>query len=585
MKKFLLFFAFTNLVLFANAQYCLQVEYKEISAVAQVIIQKQKLKTSYKSVQKIERELECLVEKLRRNSFLSASLDTLIITENQCIAEIFVGEKMQFRQIVVEGISQEEIQASKVEKRFSGQSPFSMEAIFQYNKILSNHLWNTGYPFATVQLNEIAETPPLGAGGQEKIAKITVKKNNFITFDSIIIVGNLKLSKRYCYGYLGLKRGKPYNESLIKEIPSRLQALPFANLLRPPSISFGEDKAALYIYADKQKNNQFDGYLGVVPNDETSGKLLLTGSLTLELNNVFTHGERLKLNWKHIQVRSPYLDISADIPYLFASPFGIDGTFQLEKKDTNYLNLTALAGVRYYLKRDNYLRAYYQFKNSRLTNQSLLSELSTLPQNIDYDAHLYGLTLNFRKLDYIFNPRRGYAVALNTAVGQRFIIKNNSIEQSLYQNLQLSSTQLQLSGVADRYFPIKKRWVWYLGLKGGYMYGKQLFENELFRLGGLKTLRGFDEQSIFASSYVVLNNELRYIFGKRSYFQLFFDIASLEKNTLTDYVFDMPFGFGTGVSFDTKAGIFAFNYAIGRQMNNPLRIASGKITFGYTAVF
>jgi outer membrane protein assembly factor BamA len=454
-----------------------------------------------------------------------------------------------------------------------------MEDVFLYNKTVANHLWNAGYPFATVQMTEIEED------STGKTAKITVEKNNFITFDSIILVGNLKMSKRFCYGYLGLKHGKPYNESVVKDIPARLQALPFANLLRPPSVSFSEDKAVLFIYADKQKNNQFDGYLGIVPNDETSGKVLLTGSLTLDLNNIFTHGENLKLNWKRIQVLSQNLDISADLPYLFASPFGLDGAFQLEKKDTNYLNLNFLVGVRYFLKKDNYLRGYYQFKNSRLTNNATLAYLSALPQNIDYDAHLYGLALNLQKLDYVFNPRKGYVFAVNAALGKRIILKNIHIADSLYKDLQLSTLQMQLTGKADIYFPIKKRWVWYLGVKGGYMHGQQLFDNELFKIGGLKTLRGFDEQSIFASSYIILNNELRYIFGKRSYLQLFFDIAALEKNSFSQYVFDLPFGFGAGISFDTKAGIFAFNYAIGRQMNNPIRIASGKITFRYTALF
>jgi outer membrane protein assembly factor BamA len=453
-----------------------------------------------------------------------------------------------------------------------------MEDVFLHNKTISSRLWNTGYPFATAQMNGIEEDS-IG-----KTAKITVQKNNFITFDSIIVVGNLKMSRSFRYGYLDLKQGKPYNESVIKDIPSRLQALPFANLLRPPSVSFGQDKAALYIYADKQRDNQFDGYLGIVPNDETSGKVLITGSLALELSNVFTTGENLKLNWKQLQVLSPYLDIAADFPYLFGSPFGIDGAFQLEKKDTTYLNLNAAVGVRYFIQKNNYLRAYYQFKNSRLMGE-MLDYLSALPSNIDYDAHLYGLALNFQKLDYLFNPRKGYAFALNTALGQRVIVKNAHIADALYQDAQLSSTQIHLTGKADAYCPIKKRWVWYVGAKGGCLYGKQLFENEVFRIGGLKTLRGFDEQSIFASSYIILNNELRYIFGKRSYFQVFFDIATLEKNTTTEYIFDVPFGFGAGVSFDTKAGVFAFNYALGRQMNNSIRIASGKITFGYTAVF
>ena len=579
MNKASLFSLFFFLTLFANGQYHLQIVYKEISPEAQIIIQQQKIRPAYKSIQKIERKLELLVQELRRNSFLSASLDTVLVENNTCIAEIFIGEKMQFHQITVEGISQEEIQTFKMEKRFFRQTSFSMEAVFLYNKTLSNHLWNTGYPFATIQMNEIMED------SMGKTAKITVQKNNFINFDSIIVVGNLKISKRFCYGYLGLKRGKPYNESVVKDIPARMQELPFANLLRSPSVSFGEDKAVLFIYADRQKNNQFDGYLGVVPNDEISGKILLTGSLTLNLNNVFTLGENLKLNWKRIQVLSQNLDISADFPYLFASPFGIDGIFQLEKKDTNYLNLNFLAGIRYFIKKNNYLRVYYQFKNSRLSNNAMLPYLSVLPSNIDYDAHLYGLALSFRKLDYIFNPRKGYAFTLNTALGQRVIIKNSHIKEFLYQGMQLSSMQLQLTGDADIYCPIKKHWVWYVGLKGGYLYGKQLFENELFKIGGLKTLRGFDEQSILTSSYMLLINELRYIFGQRSYFQLFFDVATLEKNTSAEYIFDIPFGFGAGVSFDTKAGIFAFNYAFGRQMNNPIRIASGKITFGYTALF
>lgn len=566
--------------LFAKGQYRLHVAYKEIPPNAQTIVNRQKIKFSYKSIPKMEQKLERTVQKLRNNGFISASLDTLIVDKTLCIAEIFVGEKMQFRQIVTEGISQTALQAVKMERQFLRQSSFSMEDIFQYNKRISNHLWNTGYPFATVQLSGIEED------STGKTAKISVNKNNFIVFDSIIVVGNLKMSRSFRYGYLGLKRGKPYNESVVKDIPARMQELPFANLLRPPSVSFGEDKAVLFIYADKQKNNQFDGYFGVVPSDEISGKLLLTGSLTLHLNNVFAHGENLRLNWKHIQVLSQNLDISADIPYLFASPFGIDGTFQLEKKDTNYLNLNALAGFRYFIKKNNYLRAYYQFKNSRLIgDKATFAYLSALPSQIDYDAHLYGLELHLQKLDYLFNPRKGYVFAFNPALGNRNILKNIHIEDILYQDLQLKTLQLHLRGDVDIYCPIKKRWVWYLGLKGGYLNGRQLFENELFRLGGLKTLRGFDEQSIYASSYFILNNEFRYIFGKRSYFQVFFDIATLEKKTAAEHLFDTPFGFGAGVSFDTKAGIFAFNYAIGRQMNNPLRIASGKITFGYVAVF
>jgi hemolysin activation/secretion protein len=403
--------------------------------------------------------------------------------------------------------------------------------------------------------------------------------------DSIILAGNLKLRKSFLYGYLGLKRHKPYNESVMQAIPLRMEELEFANLTQPPGISFSEKEAALYIYANKQKTNQFDGYLGVVPNDEVSGKVLLTGKLTLNLNNALTLGENLRFNWQRIQVLSQNLNIYADFPYLFYSSFGVDGEFMLEKRDTSYINLNISVGIRYYLRQKNYIRAYYQFNNARLINNATLEYLTFLPADIDYHSHLYGLEIVFHKLDYLFNPRKGYAFSFGTAIGQRVIIKNNNITDSLYKDVNLSSMQIRLSGKMDVYFPIKNRWVWYIALKGGHIQAYQLFENEIFRIGGLKTIRGFDEQSIYASTYGVLNNELRFIFSKKSYIQLFFDLAWYECKLSRGYVSDIPFGFGAGISFDTKAGIFSFNYALGKQLNNPIRFNAGKITFGYTALF
>ena len=559
-------------------QYRLAVEYSNNPPEAQHIINSARLKSQYKKTTSIERDLNRLIAKLHQNGFNSAVIDTLIFHENICKAEVFIGGKLSITQIDIQGMENDELQTLKIKPLESGKETYSIEDIFRYNDNIANKLWNTGYPFATVKMTDLVEIH----NGYKAI--IEIEKHNLIRLDSIITLGNLKLSKSFLYGYLGLKRKKPYNESAMKQATNRLQELAFADIVQNPGVSFSDKQAVLYIYANKRKTNQFDGFLGVVPNDEVSGKVLLTGSLTLDLNNVLTAGENIYLSWKRVQVLSQNLDIYMDFPYLFHSSFGIDGRFSLEKKDTSYTNLNFTAGVRYYLQQKNYVRAYYQYKNSRLINNSLLEYLSTLPGNIDFNLHSYGLEVNFCKLDYLFNPRKGYAFSVNAAVGQRSIIKNNNIADTLYNDVKLSSMQLQLTGMLDWYFSIKKRWVWYVSVKAGYLQSSKLFENELFRIGGLKTLRGFDEQSIFASTYGIVNNELRFIFAKRSYLQLFFDIGWYEQK-LNTYLSDVPFGFGAGISFDTKAGIFAFNYALGKQLDNPIRFETGKITFGYTALF
>ena len=48
---------------------------------------------------------------------------------------------------------------------------------------------------------------------------------------------------------------------------------------------------------------------------------------------------------------------------------------------------------------------------------------------------------------------------------------------------------------------------------------------------------------------------------------------------------DFPFGIGAGINFETKAGIFGLNYALGSQNNNPLSIKNAKIHFGYVNYF
>jgi hypothetical protein len=66
---------------------------------------------------------------------------------------------------------------------------------------------------------------------------------------------------------------------------------------------------------------------------------------------------------------------------------------------------------------------------------------------------------------------------------------------------------------------------------------------------------------------------------------LFFFDQGLYENRTRTYVRDAPFGFGAGMSFGTRAGMFSVIYGLGRQFGNPINIRDGKIHVGYFAVF
>jgi hemolysin activation/secretion protein len=174
---------------------------------------------------------------------------------------------------------------------------------------------------------------------------------------------------------------------------------------------------------------------------------------------------------------------------------------------------------------------------------------------------------------------------VNASAGTKKIKRNAKINQEVYDKIKLNSTQYNGDFEASLFIPIAGRSTVKIGNSSGFVNGENTFQNELLRIGGLKTLRGFDEESIFTTSYSIFTLEYRFLLEQNSYIYLFGDGAWYENNNVKEYVNDTPIGFGAGISFETKAGIFSINYALGKQFNNPIQLRSGKIHFGIVNYF
>ena len=134
------------------------------------------------------------------------------------------------------------------------------------------------------------------------------------------------------------------------------------------------------------------------------------------------------------------------------------------------------------------------------------------------------------------------------------------------------------------FFPIARRHVIRLANTTRSYYAPEIYENEVFRFGGLTSQRGFNEQLLFATTLSTFTAEYRFLVDKTSHAFAFFDQTFYENNS-RDYVSDQPFGFGVGFSFGTNLGIFSISYALGKQFNNPIQIRDGKVHFGYVTYF
>jgi hemolysin activation/secretion protein len=134
------------------------------------------------------------------------------------------------------------------------------------------------------------------------------------------------------------------------------------------------------------------------------------------------------------------------------------------------------------------------------------------------------------------------------------------------------------------FFPLAKRHVIRLASINEFYYAPAIYQNELFRFGGQLSLRGFNEDELYASSRTVTTLEYRYLLDRNSNIFIFYDQGYYE-NSSAVYRKDHPYGFGAGLSFGTSLGIFSLSYGLGSQQNNPILLKNGKIHFGYIAYF
>jgi hemolysin activation/secretion protein len=533
---------------------------------------------TYSSKLLIETQLKQDVSQLIRQGYLTCFIDSLTFDSLITTAYINVGTQYSWARIEQGNVDNETLRkASFKEKYFENKpvSPKSLEKIFQSIIYVSE---NNGYPFASIKLDRINIDSSSISGS------LNLERGKKITIDSVIIKGSAKINPTYIYNYLDITPNDIYNEKTIKEINIKLSEIPFIKPTASSEVIFFKNTTKITVFADKKKASKFNGIVGFLPN-QTTGKLLITGDLELMLHNELGKGEKIDFNWRKLQNNVTDLKTSLAYPFILNTSFGAKGSFYLYRRDTLYQDINSKIDIQYILPGANHVGLFYENKTSRLINTSHYKNTNTIPSNLDIIRNFYGINLLKTKLDYRYNPRKGINIILSGSIGNRKILKNPNLNSEIYDSLKTNTTQYNLIINIDGYIPLGNNSTFNLGFQGSRLEAPFIFNNELFRIGGFKTLRGFDEESIFASTYSIATIEYRYIIEKNSFARLFIDGAYYEKKTANGFSNDFPFGFGLGFSFETKAGIFSLDYALGYQQQELAPIRSAKIHFGFVNYF
>ncbi len=427
-------------------------------------------------------------------------------------------------------------------------------------KFINQEISKNGRPFSKLKLSNIEIKDNKTLSARLDIDSSEEKR----TINNITIKGYDKFPKSYLKYFLKIKPSQTFNLTKIKKQTELLQNLKFAQEVKPPEVLFSKDSTTLYLYLKKAQSNSFDGFLGFGTNEET-GKIQFDGYLNLNLTNNLNFGESFKLLYKSDENDQQTFQTNLSLPYLFKSPIGIDLALNIFRKDSTFSTVNQSLKLNYQINSKHKIYAgIIKEESSNLLEQNTVSSI------LDY-------TKNFLSLSYEY---------ISPNINNLFPIKTYFyIENNFGNRKDTNETQKQnlINLDTHKIFNLNNRNSIFIRLNSGFINSDSYFDNELLRFGGINSIRGFEENSLFASLYGVINSEYRFQLNNSIYLHSVIDGAYYENKTLNLQEKLISYGFGFGIL--TKSGLFKLNYANGKSENLPFKFSNSKVHISLTTVF
>jgi outer membrane translocation and assembly module TamA len=512
------------------------------------------------------------INNIHDKGFIAARVDSFSI--NNSNTNLFVTRGPLYRWAICKSDSlkaQGLITSPIPMARLHGKPVRPNDVSFVSNSLIA-YFENRGYPFSTFSLN------PLQIDSSTVIVSPSISTGPLITWDTLIVKGNVKIDHRYLTRYLGFKPNEPYSEALVKSTQFKINELPFVASIRKPEVEFKPHKANLYLYLNSSRASRFSGLIGFSSDGNSESKLKLTGDINLLLRNAFRKGEELSFKWNALGEGSQRLSIFASLPYIAGSAYGIEAHFKMHKQDTSYLNINPRIAIAIFSTNGFVAGLGFEVKQSRVL--SVQQQLNLR----DYSTYLYQFNLkNWQQTPSEF-PRQGLWYDAQFGAGRQFI---NTVPSSK------RVTVLNFQGRITWVLPIVQKFLLFKISSisdASYKFSNDnsttnSLSNDLVRIGGSEVLRGFNQESIATDRFALGSIECHFVAQQKVSLYIFTDKAIVSQLTSNSRTHSWPQGIGIGSLLLVGNGVLKFNYALGQGFGEVFQLRNAKVHIGYTASF
>ena len=420
---------------------------------------------------------------------------------------------------------------------------------------ISNIVANENSPFSTVKLTNIRYLE------KSLEADLKISKGEKRILNEVKILGYKKFPTSFVKRFLEINTNEVFNLNEIHKKMKAVNQLSFAKEKRPAELMFKQDSTTLYVYLEKNKSNFFDGFLGFGTN-ENNGQIEFDGYVNLSLVNNLNYGESFSLNYKSDEIDQKTLNVKIKTPYLLGSAIGAAVSLNIFKKDSTFTSTQQAFELYYKFNQNQSLGLEYRLGNSNKVNDNdLIVE--------DFKSNFYSLKYNFLKLkkNDLLYP---LSSALDISIGYG--------NRKSFNNFR----QRRISLKAEKLFELSNRNSLNFKIHLDELKSTEYLFNELIRFGGITSIRGFEENSIYAKIMGVFCSEYRYRFSNDLYVHTVVDSAYYEDiNNSSKKIFGFGFGFG----LQTNGGVLRLTYANGKIEDNPFDFSKSKLHVSFNSNF
>ncbi|MCZ8089121.1 hypothetical protein [Flavobacterium sp.] len=381
--------------------------------------------------------------------------------------------------------------------------------------------------------------------------------------NNIVINGVDKFPESHKKYLIRLYKNKVFNQQTLEKINNDIEKYRFVKQTKYPEILFTQDSTKIYVYLEKAKANSFDGYIGFT-NDEQD-KVVFSGYVDLILNNVLNSGEKLSLFWKSDGQEQRTFNLGAEIPYIFKSPFGIKANLNIFKQDSTFQNTRTALDLGYYF---NYTtKAYIGYQSNESSD---IQNANTISLS-DFESTFYTTGFeytNFKIDEFLFPEKTYFEIKFGTGKRESNIENTNQFFGNLLFRHNLYLNDKNIINIKSQNF---------------YLQSNTYLVNELFRFGGINSIRGFNENSLQGNLLTSILTEYRYVLSPSLYAHSIVDYGYNKDNTSNTG--DTLLGLGFGIGLQTKNGLFNLIYANGSTKEQTAKLSNSIVHISLKANF